>query len=103
MQRFLEGLSIDELQYIAEYLGCRLIDPSQETAQCDRNRLAVDVERFQFGRHTRPPAAAPSRARTQVAVRRGADVAHKMILLLEYLSMSELGDRRLAWSEQGSA
>lgn len=103
-QRFLEGLSTDELEYIAEYLGCRLLDPCSEALHCDRNRnrLAVDVERFQFSRYSYEPAFAGS-VGTQVAIRNGADVAHKMILLLEYLSRSELGDGRVAWSQQGSA
>lgn len=103
MQRFLEGLSTDELQYIAEYLGCRLLDPQTEAVHWDRNGLAVDVERFQFSR--RPPRAAIASAAggTQVAVRNGADIAHKMILLLEYLSLSELGEGPVAWSGQGSA
>ena len=102
-QRFLEGLSTDELEYIAEYLGCRLLDPDVEALHCDRNRLALDVERFQFSRHA-PTLAFPDGAGgTQVAVRNRPDIAHKMILLLEYLTMSELGEEPLAWSQQGSA
>ena len=97
-RRFLEGLSTDELEYIAEYLGSRLLDPTNDL-HGDRNDLAVDVERFQFSR--------PSRCLDvrvgQIAMRNGADVAHKMILLLEYLSLSELGEGPVAWSEQGSA
>lgn len=102
MRRFLEGLSTDELQYIAEYLGCRLLDPQTEAIHCDRNGLAVDVERFQFSRRPRRAAIAAAGG-TQVAVRNGADIAHKMILLLEYLSLSELGEGPVAWSGQGSA
>lgn len=103
MERFLEGLSTDELQYIAEYLGCRLLEPQIDALHSDRNGLAVDVERFQFSRRGYPAAMARTMGGTQVAVRGGADVAHKMILLLEYLSMSELGEGPVAWSEQGCA
>ena len=102
-RRFLEGLSTDELEYIAEYLGCRLLDPQSEAVHWDRNGLAVDVERFQFSRRTHRAALASAAGGTQVAVRNGADVAHKMILLLEYLSLSELGEGPVAWSGQGSA
>ena len=103
MRRFLEGLSTDELEYIAEYLGCRLLDPPVDALHSDRDGLAVDVERFQFSRRGHPAAIARTMGGTQVAVRSGADVAHKMILLLEYLTMSELGKRPVAWSEQGCA
>ena len=103
MRRFLEGLSTDELEYIAEYIGCRVLDPHADSLHSDRNGLALDVERFQFSRHTHPAAISAAIGRTQVAVRTGADIAHKMILLLEYLSMSELGDGPVAWSEEGRA
>lgn len=103
MRRFLEGLSTDELEYIAEYIGCRVLDPHADSLHSDRNGLALDVERFQFSRHTHPAAISAAVGRTQVAVRSGADIAHKMILLLEYLSMSELGDGPVAWSEEGCA
>jgi PP-loop superfamily ATP-utilizing enzyme len=103
MRRFLEGLSTDELQYIAEYLGCRLLDPQSEAVHCDRNGLASDVERFQFSRRSDGAALASVHGRTQVAVRNRTDVAHKMILLLEYLSLSELDAGPVAWSGQGSA
>ncbi|MEX2302264.1 MAG: hypothetical protein WD733_15090 [Bryobacterales bacterium] len=103
MRRFLEGLSTDELQYIAEYLGCRMLDPQIEALHSDRDGLAVDVERFQFSRPGYPAASARTMGGTQVVVRSGADVVHKMIILLEYLSMSELGKRPVAWSEQGCA
>ncbi len=103
MRRFLEGLSTDELEYIAEYIGCRLLDPHTEAVHCDRNGLAVDVERFQFSRRTEGIAFAAAAGRTQVVVRNRTDIAHKMILLLEYLSLSELEARPVAWSGQGSA
>ena len=102
-RRFLEGLSTDELEYIAEYLGCRLLDPQSEAVHCDRNDLALDVERFQFSRCAHRPALTSTAGGTQVAVRKGTDIAHQMILLLEYLSLSELGEGPVAWSGQGSA
>jgi hypothetical protein len=63
----------------------------------------VDVERFQFSRHSRTTSCAGDVGGTQIAVRNGADIAHKMILLLEYLSMSEPAEGPVAWSQQGSA
>jgi hypothetical protein len=65
---FLTGLSSDELQFIAEFLGACILD----SIQCCRTRqqLAERIGEFQRGRH-----AAASR-----------DQDHKTILLLEYLS-----------------
>jgi hypothetical protein len=103
MRRFLEGLSTDELEYIAEYIGCRLLDPETEAVHGDRNGLAVDVERFQLSRPGHAATMVSTAGGIQVAVRNGADIAHKMILLLEYLSLSELGEGPVAWSGQGSA
>lgn len=65
-RRFLQGLSFDELQFIAEFLGACMI----EAPQSDRH--IVDF-----------PAAARQDARAR------ADQDHKMILLLEYLCRSE--------------
>lgn len=58
-RRFLKGLSTDELQYLAEYLGACILDP----------RLAGTADRF--GCCRRPGAF--------------EDQAHKLIVLREYL------------------
>ena len=69
--RFLLGLSSDELQYIAEFLGACLLEPSR-TSQSSRAQLAEEIAYFQRAR----PGGQPGRS---------ADQEHKMILLLEYL------------------
>lgn len=70
-QRFLSGLSADELQFIAEYLGACILESARN---CERSRaeLAACIARFQ-------------EIRSRV---RGADDDHKMILLLEFLCRS---------------
>jgi len=67
-RRFVNGLSSDELQFIAEYLGACILESARE---CRRSRaeLAARVAEFQ-----RSHSPAP-----------GPDQDHKMILLLEYL------------------
>lgn len=72
-RRFLLGLSSDELQFIAEFLGASIL----ESVECRRSRaqLAEQIARYQ----------------EECASRRGCpsqDQDHKMILLLEYLSRS---------------
>jgi hypothetical protein len=59
-RRFLTGLSSDELQFIAEYLGSRILDSS--------------------GRSLRAQSAPPG----------SRDLEHKMILLLEFLGRTGL-------------
>ena len=72
--RFLEGLSSDELQYIAEYLGACTLESMGEGA-CTRAQLAAQVSSFQQLRAGRSRAGFP-------------DQDHKTILLFEYLSRS---------------
>jgi hypothetical protein len=65
-RRFVSGLSADELQFIAEYLGaCILEEPGR--CCCSRAELAQRIAQFQ-------PAS-----------RAMADLDHKSILLLEFL------------------
>jgi hypothetical protein len=74
-RRFLQGLSADELQYIAEFLGSCILETEQQLGST-WGQLAEDVVRFERCRR----AAAPrKKARPQ-------DEDHKMILLFEYLS-----------------
>jgi hypothetical protein len=70
-RRFLRGLSNDELQFIAEFLGAWILEGP---AVCARNRaeLAGQIASFQ-------------RVRLSGPRERRADQEHKMILLLEYL------------------
>lgn len=76
--RFLEGLSSDELRYIASYFGARLMDPDLAPGP-DRDSAARRVSDYQL--RAKPVAST-------------GDVSHKMILLLEYLNVAEL--RRVA-------
>ena len=75
-RRFLAGLSSDELQFIAEFLGSCILE-SQARCAGDRAELAERIARFQRAR--------TARSRTLVP-----DQELKMILLLEYLCCSGL-------------
>lgn len=72
---FLQGLSADELQYIAEFLGSFVL----ECADCagDRARLTAGVAAFLRAKNC--PRAEAARL---------TDQDHKMILLIEYLGRS---------------
>lgn len=72
-RRFLVGLSADELQFIAEFLGVLILE-SEECCCCSRAELAERIAEFQ---QTRPR-------------HRSLDDDHKMILLLEYLCRTGL-------------
>jgi hypothetical protein len=75
-RRFLAGLSSDELQFIAEFLGSCILE-SQARCACDRAELAERIARFQQMRADR--------------ARKGStDQELKMILLLEYLCRSSV-------------
>ena len=81
-RRFLAGLSADELQFIAEFLGCCILE-SQVGCAGNRAGLAEGSEPF--------PPARPDRARL-----RSTDRERKMILLLEYLCRSGVRESRMA-------
>lgn len=72
-QRFLEGLSSDELLYIADYLGARVLDPGLAPGR-SRHLAAETVLRYQQSCRGNEPVR-----------------SHKMILLLEFLKRTELG------------
>ena len=87
-RRFLAGLSSDELQFIAEFLGsCVLESP----VRCARNRaeLAERIARFQTQAHR--------------AWMRSTDQEHKMIVLLEYLCQSGAQQPRVPLCAGGPA
>jgi len=65
-RRFVNGLSSDELRFIAEYLGACILESSAH-CRCSRADLARRIADYQ--RSSRPMP----------------DQDHKMILLLEYL------------------
>jgi hypothetical protein len=77
----LQGLSADELQYIAEFLGARILE-SDCQPDGSRSQLAEDVARFERSRR----AAAGRRNGCHRSSGSVQDGDHKMILLLEYLS-----------------
>ena len=68
------GLSSDELQFIAEFLGACILE-STEKSRFSRSEMAERIAQFQWGRPDRSPG-------------RSEDQDHKMILLLEYLCQS---------------
>lgn len=74
-RKFLLGLSTDELQYIAEFLGACVLESLGRCA-LSRRELADGIAQFEQVR--RAPADCFS------------DREHKMILLLEYLCRSRL-------------
>jgi hypothetical protein len=77
-RRFLAGLSSDELEFIAEFLGACILDAAC-ILECRQSRaeLAVRIAEFQHARVT--------------SVRlQPEDREHKTILLLEYLCRSGL-------------
>jgi hypothetical protein len=67
-RRFVNGLSSDELQFIAEYLGACILESAR---QCQRSRAELAARLADFQQSHAPLL--------------GADQDHKMILLLEYL------------------
>ena len=72
--RFLVGLSSDELQFIAEFVGACILESTEE-GRCSRSELAEQIAEFQRGRLRCSPGCSE-------------DQDHKMILLLEYLCRS---------------
>ncbi|MGA2736462.1 MAG: hypothetical protein ABSG65_03315 [Bryobacteraceae bacterium] len=72
-RKFLHGLSTDELQYIAEFLGACVLESLGRSA-ATRRELADGIAQFEQFR--------PARAENP------SDQQHKMILLLEYLCRS---------------
>ena len=75
-RRFLTGLSSDELQFIAGFLGARILETT-EKHRGSRAELAELIAEFQRSGVGRPQL-------------RSDDQEHKMILLLEYMCRSGL-------------
>jgi hypothetical protein len=71
-RRFLGGLSRDELQFIADYVGASILE-SADDGPCSGPELADRIVEFQRNRSSHP------------------DLDHKTILLLEFLGRSGLG------------
>jgi len=79
---FLQGLSNDELQYIAEFLGACVLESSRHEACISRRELADGIAHFDRLRSA--PSGGPN------------DPEHKMIVLLEYLCRCKLTRYSLA-------
>jgi hypothetical protein len=73
-RRFLQGLSSDELQFIAEYLGACILE-SAGTGSGSPSGMALRVAQFQAARAPDLPT----------------DQDHKTILLLEFLRRAGVG------------
>ena len=89
-RRFLDGLSSDELQFIAEFLGSCMLE-SQVRCAGNRAELAERIARFQ----PRRPDRAQNPGAQNLGWMRSTDQEHKMILLLEYLCRSGVQDLRM--------
>ena len=99
---FLEGLSTDELQYIAAFLGACVLEPVPGDLDSSRDCLARLITQYEWNRRPyrmhRVSSCPGSHFDTDT------DVAHKMILLLEYLSMNRAVGEPAAWPvESGTA
>ena len=77
-RRFLQGLSTDELRYIASYLGACMIESALYARPVSRGQIASQIQQYECCRTKFTGWGAPSSLPD--------DVEHKMILLLEYLS-----------------
>lgn len=81
-RNFLLGLSYDELQFIAGFLGASILE-AEEKRRCSRAQLAREISEYQ-------------RMRVGGAVEASQDLDHKMILLLEFLCRSGLQQAAVA-------
>lgn len=83
---FLEGLSTDELKYIAGYFGARTLDPGLGNETATRGSRACEIQRYE---RTRARKVMHASGGTRTATKLSSAVSHKMIVLLEFLSVSE--------------
>jgi len=73
-RRFLQGLSTEELRYIASYLGACLLESELHARPSSRDQIAWEILHYECC------------CRGHSALAGGGDAEHNMILLLEYLS-----------------
>ena len=82
IRRFLEGLSSEELRYIAGYLGACLIESTLPYRSVPRAQIACQILRYEGY----PVCDDEVRWNTpQPQEPRASNLEHRMILLLEYL------------------
>jgi hypothetical protein len=99
---FLEGLSTDELQYIAAFLGACVLEPMVGDPDASRDCLARLITQYEWNRRPYRMSRLSNSPDSQRDT--DTDVAHKMILLLEYLSMNRTLGEPAAWAvESGTA
>ena len=87
-RRFLEGLSSDELEYIAAYFGARFIESRPTSPALTRDEIALSIQRYD--RAASPPSAE-------------ARSTHRMMILLEYLSMNRAPQGETVFAPAGAA
>jgi hypothetical protein len=93
-RRFLDGLSSDELQFIAEFLGSCMLESQVRWAR-NRAELAERISRFQRPRADGARKIGAQKVGAQkIGWMRSTDQEHKMILLLEYLCRSGVQELR---------
>lgn len=88
-KEFLEGLSTDELQYIAAYFGARTLDPAMGDRFATRGRRACEIQRYERGKKAEKLPYFSTNHRSRTGTKRAGAVSHKMIVLLEFLTVSE--------------
>ena len=84
-RRFLEGLSTDELRYIASYFGTRVLDPGMPPPGQNRNQIAQSIERYEGAK--KGPESKTAGGDSRYSRRK---VTHQMMVLIEYLSACTL-------------
>lgn len=72
--RFLQGLSTEELRYIASYFGACLLESAIHGEPVSRSQIAGEILQYECCRVGSSLRGIPE------------DLEHKMILLVEYLS-----------------
>ena len=85
---FLEGLSTDELKYIAAYFGARTLDPELGDETATRGSRACEIQRYERTR-ARKVVHTCGQGGTRTATKPSNAVSHRMIVLLEFLTVSE--------------
>jgi len=85
---FLKGLSTDELQYIAAYFGARTLDPKLGNQTATRSNRACEIQRYERARG-RKVVHTSAQGGTRTATKLASAVSHRMMVLLEFLTVSE--------------
>ena len=83
-RRFLQGLSNDELRYIASYFGACLLESAFHSKPASREEIAGYIVHYEHCRALQAAASAMGGCGASTGI--SVDMEHKMILLLEYLS-----------------